>query len=181
MATLTEPKLYGLMAEFDSPESVLAAADRVRLEGYSRADAFAPFAIQGLGEAIGARRTRKPLIVLIGGIVGGLTGFIMQWYANVISYPQNIAGRPANSWPAWIPITFELTVLGASLSAIVGMLILNGLPQLYHPVFNVARFQMASRDRFFIAIEAKDAKFDRQATRVFLESLNPLAVDEIPA
>jgi hypothetical protein len=172
-------KLYGIMAEFETPEQVVAAALRTRAEGYRRIDAFSPIPVEGLAEAVGFDWTAVPVIVFLGGLCGGCTGFGMCWYANVISYPWNIGGKPFNSWPMWIPITFELTILGAALAAVIGMLALNGLPTPYHPVFNVERFALASTDRFFLCIKSKDKKFDVAQTKAFLEGLKPSGVYEI--
>jgi Protein of unknown function (DUF3341) len=180
MAHLTpRPTLYGLMAEFDNPTELVAAAHAARRAGYKRMDAYSPIPIEELHEAIGFHHTKLPLIVLIGGIVGGVAGYGLQYWASAIEYPLNIGGRPFNSWPLFIPITFELTILGAALSAVFGMLALNGLPMPYHPVFNAPRFALASRNRFFLCIESRDTKFDREATQRFLEGLDPRGVSEV--
>jgi hypothetical protein len=173
------PRFYGLMAEFDNPTDVVAAARAVREAGYRRIDAFSPFPIEELSEAIGVHRTRMPLIVLCGGIFGLLAGFGMQWYLSVINYPLNVGGKPLNSWPAFIPITFEVTVLCAALGGIFGMLALNGLPEPYHPVFNTPNFALASRDRFFLLVESRDDKFDREQTAEFLRTLGPREVTDV--
>jgi hypothetical protein len=180
MAHLTpRPTLYGLMAEFDNPTELVAAAHAARRAGYTRMDAYSPIPIEELHDAIGFHHTKLPLIVLIGGIVGGLAGYGLQYWASAIEYPLNVGGRPLNSWPSFIPITFELTILGAALSAVFGMLALNGLPMPYHPVFNAPRFALASRNRFFLCIESRDAKFDRDETQRFLEGLDPRGVSEV--
>jgi Protein of unknown function (DUF3341) len=173
------PSIYGLMAEFDNPEHLLEAAHRAHAEGYRRMDAYSPFPVAGLAEMIGFHRTRLPLVVLLGGIAGGLGGYLLQYYTAVLDYPLNVGGRPLHSWPAFIPVTFEMTVLVAALAAVLGMLALNGLPMPYHPVFNVPRFELASRNLFFLCIEATDPRFDVERTRQFLESLGPQQVHEV--
>lgn len=170
---------YGLMAEFSTHTALVHAAEQAYEHGFRKMDGYAPFPVEGLAEALG-KTTRLPLLVLIGGIIGGVGAYFMEWDANIISYPINIGGRPLNSWPAFIPITFELTVLGASLTAFFFSLGLNGLPKPYHPVFNVPLFERASQDRFFLCIETSDALFDPEHTRDFLVSLNPISVSEVP-
>jgi hypothetical protein len=176
-----DPHLYGLLAEFDGPEKLVEAAEKVRDAGYRRTDAYSPFPVHHLAEALGLHKSRVAMLVLIGGIIGALGGYFMMWYSAVIAYPFDIGGKPANSWPAFIPITFEMTVLCAAFAAVLGMLALNGLPQPYHPLFNVKSFaEHASRDRFFIAIQANDPKFNLDETRRFLETLSPKEVLEVP-
>jgi hypothetical protein len=174
-----QPRTYGLMAEFDGPEDLLEAARRTYAEGYRRLDAYSPFPVHGLAEAIGFQRTRLPLIVLCGGIAGGIGGYLLQYWISAIDYPLNIGGRPLHSWPAFVPVAFELTVLVAALTAVLGMLGLNGLPMPHHPVFNVPAFELATRNRFFLCIEATDPKFDGVGTRRFLESLKPRDIHEV--
>lgn len=171
--------LHGIMGEFETPDQLLAAAKKARAAGYKHIDAFTPIPIEGLAQAIGFRWTAVPLITLIGGVGGGLTGFGLQYWCSAISYPINVAGRPLNSWPAFIPVTFELTVLGASIFAVVGMLALNKLPQPYHPVFNIERFAGASTDRFFLLIEARDPQFDPAGIARFLQDLSARHVSEV--
>ncbi|MBI2833360.1 MAG: DUF3341 domain-containing protein [Acidobacteria bacterium] len=173
------PALYGLMAEFRSPTDLVDAVVRARQAGYQRMDAYTPFPVEGLAGALGFHERRVPLIVLLGGLTGAVAGYALQYWASVIAYPMNIGGRPHHSWPAFIVPAFETTVLFAAFAAVLGMLALNGLPMPYHPVFNVPRFALASRDRFFLCIEAEDPKFDREETRRFLETLEPREVSEV--
>jgi Alternative complex III, ActD subunit len=175
----TRPPIYGLMAEFTTPEELLAAVHRAREEGYRHMDAYTPFPVEGLAEALGFHHTRLPLIVLIGGIVGAIGGYLLQYYVAVVDFPLNVGGRPFHSWPSFLPVTFETTILVAAFSAVLGMLALNGLPMPYHPVFHVPRFALATRDRFFLCIEAVDPKFERDGTRRFLERSQPRQVSEV--
>jgi len=173
------PPLYGLMAEFENPHDLIVAVRQARAAGYRKMDAYTPFPVEGLAEALELGSTKVPLIVLIGGILGAVLGYSMQYYLMAIDYPVNVGGRPLHSWPAFIPFTFEMTVLVAGLSAVLGMLALNGLPRPYHPVFNVQRFALASRDRFFLCIEAMDPQFDREETRRFFDRMAPRVVSEV--
>jgi hypothetical protein len=174
-----EVELYGLMAQFSQPEPLLKAARLAYAAGYRSMDAYSPMPVEGLAEAIGFRSSWVQRLVLLGGLLGGTGGFMLCWWITVVAFPHIVAGRPLNSWPAYVPITFESMVLIACITAIVGMLALNGLPQPYHPVFNVPQFERASRDKFFLCIEASDPKFDRAATRDFLGQLNPEEVLEV--
>jgi hypothetical protein len=176
---LKHQALYGLMAEFDDPNALVAATRKAHHEGYRRMDAYSPFPIEELHDALGGRHTRLPLIVLIGGLFGCIGGYALEYWVSAMAYPINVGGRPLHSWPAFIPVTFECTILVAALSAVFGMLVLNGLPMPYHPVFNVPRFALASRNRFFLCIEARDKKFDLKETRSFLETLNPREVTTV--
>jgi hypothetical protein len=171
--------LYGLMAEFTTPEPLLAAARRCREEGYRHMDAYSPMPVDGLADAIGFRTSWIQRIVLVAGILGAIGGFSLCWWMTVVAYPHIVAGRPLNSWPAYIPITFECMVLVACVSAVLGMFALNGLPQPYHAVFNVPAFARASRDRFFLCIEASDPKFDLEGTKAFLQQFQPQEVTEV--
>jgi len=174
-------EVYGLMAEFDTPRAVIEAAHKTYAAGYKKIDAYSPFPIEELAEAIGFQRNAVAPVVLTGGILGCLTGYLMQWWIATVSYPINVGGRPYHSWPSFIVVTFEMTILFSVLAAVFGMLALNGLPMPYHPVFNVDRFALASKDRFFLVIFSTDPKYSLRETRAFLESLQPSYVSEVPA
>jgi len=171
--------IYGVMAEFETPTALVNAARAAREKGYRKLDAYSPFPIEELSDALHLHKNMLPLVVLIGGIIGGITGYLLQYYITVYQYPLNIGGRPLHSWPAYIIITFELTILLASLSAVFGLLALCGLPTPYHPTFNVPRFAQASRNRFFLCIESADPLFDHDKTCEFLETLEPREVSEV--
>ena len=171
--------IHGMLAEFASEHAILEAARKVFEAGFRQTEAYTPFPIHDLSEALGQSPTKVPVATFASGALGAVLGFGMCWYANVISYRWNVGGRPPDSWPAFIPITFEVMVLCASFGAVLSMFGLNGLPQPYHPVFNAPSFQLASKDRFFICIEAKDPKYDSEQTKRFLEELNPLSITEV--
>jgi hypothetical protein len=175
---MNEQRLFGLVAEFETDQELRRAAAKAYGLGYRRMDGFSPFPLEGLAESLG-KKNRLPLLVLWGGIIGGSSAYFMEWFASVVSYPLNVGSRPLHSWPAFVPIAFELTVLGAALAAFFGAFALNGLPRPYHPMFNLPEFERASQDRFFLCIETTDPQFDAQQTRVFLESLGPLSVKEV--
>ena len=177
---MSRPGLYGLLAEFDSAAGIVAAARRVHAEGYRKVDAYTPYPMEEVLDALHLHETHVPKIVLAGGIAGLLGGFGLQYYCSVIAYPLNIGGRPMAAWPAWVVPSFETTVLLAALAAVFGTLALCGFPQPYHPVFNVPSFSSASRDRFFLCIESGDPKFDREKTEEFLKGLGANAVEEVP-
>ena len=178
--SMRDSSIYGLMAEFDSAKELVAAAHKTHEAGYQKIDAYSPFPIEGLAEAIGFHKNGVPLVVLIGGLIGGISAYALQYWVAVITYPVNVGGRPLHSWPSFIIVTFELTILFGGLSAAVGMLVLNGLPMPYHPLFNVDRFSAVTRDKFFLCVEAADPKFDVVDTQRFMESLKPLSISEVP-
>ncbi|CAN5490190.1 DUF3341 domain-containing protein [soil metagenome] len=173
------PDIYGVVARFDTPEDLVAAAERVRDEGYKKIDAYTPFPVEGLTEALGVRPSRLGFIVLAGGITGALFGLLLQYFAMVLSLPVIVFGRPHFAWPAFIVPMFETTILFAAFSAVFGMLIINGLPRPYHSIFNAPGFEAASRDGFFLAIEADDPRFDRERSKALLETLAPGRVSEV--
>lgn len=173
--------IYGLLAEFDDANALVEAAKRTHAEGYRKVDAYSPFPIEAVWEALHADDRRVQLFVLLGGIAGCFAGFGLCYWTQVIAYPLNIGGRPYNSWPSFIPVTFETTILFAAFTAVIGMIALNGLPMPYHPVFNVASFSRASQDGFFLAIEATDPKFDRTRTLEFMRTLGAKEVNEVAA
>jgi hypothetical protein len=177
---MIDPPVYGLMAEFDNVKDAVIAARRTYAAGYRKLDAYSPFPVEELSEAIGFHKNGVALVCLVGGLLGCTAAYILQWWINTISYPVNIGGRPLHSWPSFIIVSFEMTILFSGLSAVFGMLALNGLPMPYHPVFNVPRFELASRDRFFLVIFSSDKNYDAVRTRRFLEDLNPISVAEVP-
>lgn len=173
--------LYGLLAEFKTADALLAAGRAARAHGYAQFEAYAPFAVEGLDELVGLKRNHVPLLTLLGGIVGGAGTYFLQWYSAVVDYPINVGGRPLHSWPSFLPATFEITILGAALAAVFGMLVLNGLPQLYHPLFAVEEFELATRNRFFLCLPARDPAFELQRSTELLQGLDPLLLREVPA
>ncbi|MGI8495819.1 MAG: DUF3341 domain-containing protein [Pyrinomonadaceae bacterium] len=174
-----DKKIYGLLAEFDTPTQLVDAANKIREAGFTKTDAFSPFPIHEMDKALGVKRTILPFLVLAGGVVGLLSGLGLQYFIHVIDYPIIVGGRPFFSLPSFIPATFELTILCGSLTAVLGMLLLNGLPQPYHPVFNVPRFALATREKFFLLIETKDPKFNYEETKGFIQGLNPQEVFDV--
>jgi hypothetical protein len=179
----TRSLLYGFLAEFENPEALKQCIRLAREEGFQKVDAYTPFPVEGLAEELGIHHSIVPTIVFIGGMLGALTGSVMQVYSSVFDYPINIGGRPLNSWPSFVIVTFELTILFAGISSVLGMLAINGLPKPHHPLFNEPRFDRVTQDRFFFCIEATDPKFDRDKTWSFLQSTKPegvYAVHDLP-
>jgi len=173
--------IYGMMAEFDSATALVAAARKTHEAGYRKIDAYSPFPVEELAEAIGFHTNRVALVTLIGAIIGGLSGYLMQYWMNAVNYPVMVGGKPFHSWPSFIVITFEMTILFGGISAVFGMLALNGLPMPYHPVFNVPRFAMATKDRFFLIVFSTDPKYQPTEVRRFLEGLSPRSISEVPS
>ena len=172
--------IYGLMAEYDTVPDLVSASEKAYRAGYRRMDSYSPFPIEPVAEAIGFHKNYVALVVLIGGLLGGSGGYGLAYWVSVLAYPLNTGGKPWHSWPAFIPVTFECTVLGASLAAVIGMLAMNGLPMPYHPVFNAPNFALASKEKFFLCIEAADPQFDMTKTRRFLEETHPRVITEVP-
>jgi len=168
-----------MLAQFGTAGALLHAVEKARAAGYKKMEAYSPYPIHGLSEALGFHKTKLPWIILGGGFVGALTGLVMQWSSAAYFYPINVGGKPYFSWPAFVPITFECMILLAAFSAVLGMLGLNGLPQPYHPLFNSEAFAHASRDKFFLCVESQDPLFNVETTRTFLESLSPEEIDEV--
>lgn len=171
--------LHGVIAEFAEPEALIAAIRKVRGQGYTKLEAYTPFPVEGLTDELGQPRTKIQWVILGGAICGGLGGFGLQVWTNTLAYPLNYGGRPHFSWPAFMPVTFELTVLAAAFTAVIGMIVLNGLPQPYHPVFNVKEFDAASKDKFFLCIESRDPRFESVAVQAALKSAGASAVYEV--
>ncbi|AIE85551.1 DUF3341 domain-containing protein [Fimbriimonas ginsengisoli] len=173
------PQPFGLVAEFDSAEALLAAAEKTKEAGYRKTDAYSPFPIHGLSEAIGFHDVRLPWIIFMGGLIGCTFGYTLQWYTAVIDLPMNVGGKPLNSIPAFFPVTYESTILFSALTAVFAMMALNRLPKPYHSIFNTPGFERATQDRFFLAIESRDKQYDAEGTRQFLQGLNPLTLNEV--
>lgn len=174
------PRLYGVLAEFASADQLLAAARRVRAAGYSEAEAYAPFDVEGLAEALGFRRSAVPFFTFCGALVGGIGGYAMQWYSAVIDYPIDVGGRPLHSWPMFVPVTFELAVLGGAIAAVLAMLFGSGLPKLRHPIADAPDFDLATRNRFFLCLRSDEPGFDRAAAEQLLDALGAVARAEVP-
>ena len=174
------PAPYGLLAEFATPEALLAAARAASAKGYTRLDAYAPLPVEGLARALGKGRSWLPLVFLLGGLAGGGGGYFMEWYAMALDYPLNVGGRPLHSWPSFIPVTFELTILISALCGVLGLMIALRLPRPHHPIFNAPGFERASSDRFFLCIESADPLFAPESARRFLQQLHPLRIEEVP-
>jgi hypothetical protein len=174
-----EPKVHGMIAEFDDPDQLVEATAKAYKAGYRQMDAYSPFPIHGLAEAMGVHKTAVAPITLMGGLTGAAAGFTMQWFASTVHYPYDIGGKPFNSWPSFVPIMFELTILFGAFAALGSMLLLNGLPMPYHPIFNAKRFERASSDGFFLCIERGDRQYDPEKTKAFLSGLGPVEVSEV--
>ena len=175
---MTDPR-WALMAEYETPEALVAAAQAAHDAGYRHAEAYAPYAVEGLAEAVGFRRSRIPALVLVGGFVGGACGYLLQWYSAVRAYPEEVGARPLHSWPMFVPVTFEMTILFAALTAFVAVLLANGLPRLAHPIFDAPDFELASRNRFFLCLRTDDPAFDESKAAALLDATSPLRVAQV--